>query len=57
MSLTVNVCVDEYREDFKGTVRTPRAAAETPTVLSGQEPRKSWLVAPFYGIFPFSDIL
>ena len=44
------VC-NEYQEPFEGTVRTPRPAAETPTALSGQEPRKSRLVAPFYGIF------
>ena len=44
------VC-NEYREPFEGTVRTPRPTAETPTALSGQEPRKSRLVAPFYDIF------
>ena len=39
----------------KGTVRTPRAAAETPTALSGQDPCKSRLVAPFnYDIFAYS---
>ena len=38
----------------KGTVRSPRAATGTPTGLSGQEPRKSRLVAPFYDVFTYS---
>ena len=47
LSLTVNACVDEYREPFKRTFRTPSVGAGTPTVLSGQEHHKSQLVVPF----------
>ena len=36
------------------TVRTPTVAAEIPTAQSGQENRKSRLVAPLYDTFTSS---